>query len=264
MRIVRFETAGKVHVGEEIGEEEALRISGDLFGACQVTDERLHIERRLAPVVPTDILCIGHNYRAHIAETGAAVPAHPVLFMKAGNALNHPEEPIVLPERSQEVDYEGELVVVIGRAATNVSRADALDHVFGYTCGNDVSARNWQIDRTLGGGQFVRGKSFDGFAPLGPVLVTTDEIANPNALQLRTTLNGATMQESTTADMIFDVATLIAELSSTMTLRTGAIIFTGTPSGVGYTRKPPVYLQDGDEVVVEIDTIGRLRNPVRR
>jgi 2-keto-4-pentenoate hydratase/2-oxohepta-3-ene-1,7-dioic acid hydratase in catechol pathway len=263
MRIVRFESGGRTHLGQEVAANEALRIEGDLLGAHRVTGERLTIERRLAPVVPTDILCIGLNYRAHAAETGAKHPEHPVLFMKASNTLNNPEQPIVLPERSREVDYEGELVVVIGRSATRVPRERALEHVLGYMCGNDVTARNWQVDRTLGGGQFVRGKSFDGFAPMGPALVTADEIANPNALKLTTTLNGRVMQESSTSDMIFDVPTLISELSSTMTLRAGAVIFTGTPSGVGFVRKPPVYLQDDDEVVIEIEQIGRLRNPVR-
>jgi 2-keto-4-pentenoate hydratase/2-oxohepta-3-ene-1,7-dioic acid hydratase in catechol pathway len=263
MRIVRFESGGRTHLGQEVAANEALRIEGDLLGAHRVTAERLTIERRLAPVVPTDILCIGLNYRAHAAETGAKLPEHPVLFMKASNALNNPEQPIVLPERSREVDYEGELVVVIGRSATRVPRERALEHVLGYMCGNDVTARNWQVDRTLGGGQFVRGKSFDGFAPMGPALVTADEIPDPNALKLTTTLNGRVMQESSTSDMIFDVPTLISELSSTMTLRAGVVLFTGTPSGVGFVRKPPVYLQDDDEVVVEIEHLGRLRNPVR-
>jgi 2-keto-4-pentenoate hydratase/2-oxohepta-3-ene-1,7-dioic acid hydratase in catechol pathway len=264
MRIVRFENGGRVHRGREISATEALRIEGSLMGEHRVTDERLIIERRLAPVVPADILCIGLNYRAHATETGARFPEHPVLFMKAGNALNHPEHDIPLSEHSREVDYEGELVVVIGRDATRVPRERALDHVLGYMCGNDVSARDWQMQKPLGGGQFVRGKSFDGFAPVGPVLVTADEIPDPNALRLSTTVNGRLMQDTSTGDMIFDVPTLIAELSTTMTLRAGAIIFTGTPSGVGYVRQPPVFLQDGDEVVVEIEGIGKLRNVARR
>jgi 2-keto-4-pentenoate hydratase/2-oxohepta-3-ene-1,7-dioic acid hydratase in catechol pathway len=264
MKIVRFESGGATYWGEEAGNGEARRIEGDLFRSYRVTGERLPVARRLAPVVPTDILCIGLNYRAHAAETGARLPEHPVLFMKASNTLNHPDHDIPLPRRSQEVDYEGELAVVIGRTATAVPRERALEHVLGYTCANDVTARNWQIDKTLGGGQFVRGKSCDGFAPMGPVLVTSDEIPNPNALRLTTTVSGRTLQDSTTADMIFDVPTLIAELSSTMTLRAGAVIFTGTPQGVGFVRKPPVYLQDGDVVVVEIEGIGRLVNTARR
>ncbi|MDB5173633.1 MAG: 5-carboxymethyl-2-hydroxymuconate isomerase, partial [Phycisphaerales bacterium] len=154
--------------------------------------------------------------------------------------------------------------VVIGKTARHVSRDDALSHVFGYTCANDVSARDWQKEKSLGGGQFARGKSFDGFCPLGPCIVTRDEIPDPNALRLRTTLNGNIMQESTTSDMIFDVATIIESLSSTMTLRPGAIIMTGTPSGVGVGRNPPVWMKDGDTVAVDIEKIGRLENPVRK
>jgi 2-keto-4-pentenoate hydratase/2-oxohepta-3-ene-1,7-dioic acid hydratase in catechol pathway len=154
--------------------------------------------------------------------------------------------------------------VVIGKTAKDVSRDEALDYVLGYTIANDVTARDWQRDKSLGGGQFARGKSFDGFCPLGPVLVTRDEIPNPNVLHLRTTLNGQTMQDDSTADMIFDVPSLIESLSSTMTLRAGAIILTGTPSGVRMGRKPPVWMKDGDVVAVEIEKIGKLENPVRR
>jgi len=143
-----------------------------------------------------------------------------------------------------------------------VSRADALNYVLGYTCANDVSARDWQ--RNGGGGQWCQGKSFDTFCPLGPVIVTTDEIPNPNALRIRTILNGETMQDWNTNDMIFDVPTLIESLSSTMTLRPGAVIMTGTPQGVGFARTPPVWLKEGDRVVVEIEKVGRLENPVTR
>jgi 2-keto-4-pentenoate hydratase/2-oxohepta-3-ene-1,7-dioic acid hydratase in catechol pathway len=139
-----------------------------------------------------------------------------------------------------------------------------LDYVLGYTCANDVSARDWQREKRLNGGQFARGKSFDGFCPLGPCLVTADEIPDPNALRLRTILNGQAMQDHTTADMIFDVPTLVASLSSTMTLRPGAVILTGTPHGVGFARTPPVWLTEGDTVVVDIEKIGRLENPVGR
>jgi 2-keto-4-pentenoate hydratase/2-oxohepta-3-ene-1,7-dioic acid hydratase in catechol pathway len=264
MRIVRFESGGVEHIGEEIDGGHARRIEGSLFGPRRTTDERLPIERRLSPIVPADILCIGVNYRAHAEETGAKLPENPLLFIKAGNALNHPEAAVPVTTASVQVDYEGELVVVIGRDARNVPRERALDHVLGYTCGNDVTARDWQRDKALGGGQFCRGKSFDGAAPMGPVLVTADEIPDPSALRLRTFLNGEVMQDSSTADMIFDVPTLIANLSRTMTLRAGCVIFTGTPSGVGFTREPPVFLKDGDEVVVEIERIGRLRSPVRR
>jgi 2-keto-4-pentenoate hydratase/2-oxohepta-3-ene-1,7-dioic acid hydratase in catechol pathway len=155
-------------------------------------------------------------------------------------------------------------VVVIGRPAKNVPRTRALDYVLGYTCGNDVSARDWQREKNLGGGQFARGKSFDGFCPLGPWIVTADEIPNPNALRLKTILNGQVMQDHTTADMIFDVPMLIESLSSTMTLRPGTVIMTGTPQGVGFARKPPVWMKEGDKVVIEIEKIGKLENGVGR
>jgi 2-keto-4-pentenoate hydratase/2-oxohepta-3-ene-1,7-dioic acid hydratase in catechol pathway len=152
--------------------------------------------------------------------------------------------------------------VVIGKAAKRVSRERALDYVLGYTCANDVSARDWQREKKLNGGQFARGKSFDGFCPLGPWIVTADEVPDPNALRLRTILNGQVMQDHTTGDMIFDVPTLIESLSSTMTLRPGAVILTGTPQGVGFARTPPVWLKAGDTVVVEIEKVGRLENAV--
>ena len=262
MQIVRFQSNGQVHTGRQLDEKTALRIEGDLFGEHRVTDEKWPIEKLLAPYVPTDILCIGLNYREHAAESGSAIPQNPMLFIKASNTLNNPFDPILIPRRSSEIDYECELAVIIGKTAKDVLRKDALDYVFGYTCANDVSSRDWQRDKNLGGGQFARGKSFDGFCPIGPCIVTRDEIPNPNHLKIKTILNGQTMQDHTTADMIFDVATVIESLSSTMTLRAGTIILTGTPQGVGFARKPPVWMKAGDTVVVEIEKIGRLENPV--
>lgn len=264
MRIIRFEHEESIYWGQPIDESSAFRIEGELFGDWKVTDERLRVDRLLAPLVPTDILCIGLNYKEHAEETGAKVPKNPMLFMKGSNTLNNPGDPILIPRRSDEIDYEAELAVIIGKQAKYVSRENAMDYVFGYTCANDVSARDWQKDRDLGGGQFTRGKGFDGFCPIGPWIVTKDEIPNPNDLRLRTLLNGQVMQDNTTADMIFDVPALIESLSSTMTLRPGAIILTGTPQGVGFARTPPVYLKEGDTVVIEIEKIGRLENPVRR
>ncbi len=202
------------------------------------------------------------NYREHAAESGSAIPQNPVLFIKGGNTLNHPGDPILIPRRSTMIDYEAELAIVIGKAAKHVPRETALDYIFGYTCANDVSSRDWQRDKNLGGGQWARGKSFDGFCPLGPAIVTKDEIPDPNALTIKTILNGQTMQDLTTADMIFDVPALIESLSSTMTLRPGTVILTGTPQGVGFARTPPVWLKEGDKVVVEIEKIGRLENGV--
>jgi 2-keto-4-pentenoate hydratase/2-oxohepta-3-ene-1,7-dioic acid hydratase in catechol pathway len=263
MKIVRFlSTDGSVHTGQYLDPKTALRIEGDIFGPHLVTTHKLPIDKLLAPLIPTDILCIGLNYRKHAAESNSAIPENPMLFIKASNTLNNPNDPIPIPRRSSMIDYEGELAVVIAKTAKHVSKANALDHVLGYTCANDVSARDWQREKSLGGGQFARGKSFDGFCPLGPWIVTRDDIPNPNALNLKTILNGQTMQDYTTSDMIFDVPTLIESLSSTMTLRPGSVILTGTPHGVGFARKPPVWMKKGDTVVVEIERIGRLENPV--
>src|SRR4051794_7400841 len=204
MRIVRFLSGGREYLGREIDRSAAHRIDGRLLdgpAGWTVTDQRLPIDKLLAPIVPTDILCIGLNYREHAAESGSAVPVNPMLFIKSSNTLNNPFDAIPIPRRSSMIDYEAELAVIIGKAAKNVSRERALDHVFGYTCANDVSARDWQREKSLGGGQFARGKSFDGFCPIGPAIVTKDEIANPNALKIRCTLNGKLMQDHTTGDM---------------------------------------------------------------
>lgn len=263
MKIARFISGSHTVVGQVVDDKTALGIEGDLFGTFRVTSDRLTIDKLLAPLVPTDILCIGLNYRKHAAESGSEVPANPMLFIKGSNTLNNPGDPIFIPRLSNKIDYENELVIVIGKTVKNVSRDQALDCVLGYTIGNDVSARDWQRDKSLGGGQFARGKSFDGFFPMGPFIVTRDEVPNPNALRIKTILNGQTMQDQTTADMIFDVPALIESLSSTMTLRAGAVILTGTPEGVGFARKPPVFLKAGDRIVCEIDKLGRLENPVR-
>jgi len=216
----------------------------------------------LAPVEPIAIFAIGLNYRQHAVETNAPLPDFPVLFMKNIASLQHPGEPILLPRhlRSDEVDYECELAVVIGQRCRNVSRAEALQYVAGYTCANDVSARDWQKRRS--GGQWCRAKSFDTFCPLGPCLVTPEEIPNPNALALRTLVNGEVLQSSHTGDMIFDVPALIEFLSGSTTLLPNTVILTGTPSGVGMARKPPHWLQPGDTVTIEIEKIGALSNPV--
>jgi 2-keto-4-pentenoate hydratase/2-oxohepta-3-ene-1,7-dioic acid hydratase in catechol pathway len=217
----------------------------------------------LPPVSPTNIFCIGLNYREHAAESGMSIPQFPLVFMKPTSAVCGSGDAIVLPacRHDEEVDYECELVVLIGRSARNVAPSRALDHVAGYTCGNDVSARHWQF--RAGGGQWSRGKGFDTFCPLGPVLVTPDEIDDPQDLAIRTRLNGRLMQEHSTSDMIFPVADLITFLSQDTTLLPGTIIMTGTPQGVGFARRPPVFLRNGDQVEVEIDRIGTLRNPVR-
>ena len=186
-----------------------------------------------------------------------------MLFMKMPSCAQHPGDPILLPThlKSDSVDYECELAVVIGKRCKNATAENALDHVLGYTCANDVSARDWQAK--FGGGQWCRGKTFDTFCPLGPCLVTTDEIANPNGLQIKTILNGETVQDWSTADMIFDVPTLIAFLSGSTVLEPGTVILTGTPHGVGFARQPPVFLKHGDTVTIEVPEIGQLTNPVQ-
>ena len=240
----------------------ALEITGDIFGDFRVTQRTVKPGKLLAPLAPTNIMCIGLNYKKHAAESNLPPPPHPVLFIKNTASVQNPGDPIELPVKlpSNSVDYECELGVVIGKACKNATKANALDYVLGYTCGNDVSARDWQRDG--GGGQWCQGKGFDTFCPLGPVLVTRDEIPNPNKLRIRTILNGATMQDWNTDDMIFDVPTLIEFLSSSKTLVPGTLILTGTPHGVGFARKPPVFLKVGDSVSIEIEKIGTLTNPV--
>ena len=263
MRIVRgLDVQGRVHWAV-LGEDgQARRLMGHLYEKPTVTDEVIHFQTWLAPVEPAAILGIGLNYRRHAEETRSPIPEHPIVFMKHPAALQHPGAPICLPRtlRSDRVDYECELAVVIGRPARNVSREAALDFVLGYTCANDVSARDWQ--KHGGGGQWCRGKTFDTFCPLGPTLVTADELRTPNELKIRTVLNGQVMQDSSTRDMIFDVPALIAFLSASSTLTPGTVILTGTPEGVGMARDPRVWLQPGDEVSVEIEGIGTLTNPV--
>jgi 2-keto-4-pentenoate hydratase/2-oxohepta-3-ene-1,7-dioic acid hydratase in catechol pathway len=239
-----------------------MQISGDILGEFSVTKKPAAVAKLLAPLAPSNILCVGLNYRQHAAESKATIPEFPVLFMKLASAVQNPGDPIILPRhlRSDQVDYEGELAVVIGRTCKNVSRDRALDYVLGYACANDVSARDWQ--GKWGGSQWCRGKTFDTFAPLGPSLVTADEIPNPNALSLRLDINGEVLQDWNTNDMIFDVPRLIEFLSGSTTLPAGTVILTGTPQGVGFARKPPRWLQAGDVITVTIDKLGALSNPV--
>jgi len=265
MKIIRYTTQeGAIFCGCPTDGNRARRIEGDLFGEFRVSDKIDEVAVLLAPLQPAAILCIGLNYRQHARETGAPEPAHPVLFMKPPSAVQNPGAPIELPRHlpSTKVDYECELAVVIGRRCKNATRENALDHVLGYTCANDVSARDWQRD--FGGSQWCRGKSFDTFCPLGPWIVTADEITDPNTLPIRTVLNGEVMQESNTSDMIFDVPRLIEFLSGSTTLLPGTVILTGTPQGVGMARKPPVWLAEGDTLGVQIDGIGELLNPIRQ
>jgi 2-keto-4-pentenoate hydratase/2-oxohepta-3-ene-1,7-dioic acid hydratase in catechol pathway len=215
----------------------------------------------LAPVPdPRKIVCIGLNYRDHAAESGVPAPSEPVLFSKYPTALIGHQKSIVLPKVSREVDYEAELVVVIGRGGRHIPRQQALEHVGGYSVGHDVSARDWQLNKP--GKQWMAGKTFDTFAPVGPMLVTPDEVPDPHALRICLRLNGQTMQDSNTSQLIFGVDELIAYLSQVFTLEPGDLIFTGTPPGVGMARKPPVWLKAGDTAEVEIEGLGVLSNPV--
>ncbi|HYX28193.1 MAG TPA: fumarylacetoacetate hydrolase family protein [Pyrinomonadaceae bacterium] len=209
-------------------------------------------------VYPSKIMAIGRNYAEHAAEGGADLPKAPLLFNKLPNALSAHNAPIVLPRISEKVDYEAELAVVIGKPAKKVNEADALDHVFGYSLINDVSARDLQF----GDGQWTRGKSLDTFAPLGPFITTRDEIDDVQSLNIEGVLNGQVMQSSNTSKMIFTVAYLISYLSQGITLQPGDVIATGTPDGVGVFRQPPVLLKAGDVFEVKIEKLGTLRNPV--
>jgi len=242
----------------------ARKIKGNLFDQYHITDETIPVEKLLAPVEPTAILCIGANYKLHIEESDKMMPLPqwPIVFCKLPTSIQHPNEPIVLPRHlaSDQVDFEGELAIVIGKTCKNASRQNALEYVLGYCCANDVSARDWQKER--GGGQWCRGKMFDTFAPLGPCLVTADDIDDPNNLNIKTTLNGQVMQQANTSEMIFDIPTLIEFLSGSTTLAPGTVILTGTPHGVGMARTPPRWLKNGDTISVEIDRIGTLTNPV--
>ena len=263
MNIIRYaDPQRQIRYAAEQADGSALEIDGDIFGTHRVTSLKACVSKILAPIVPTAIFCIGLNYKRHAEEGKAPIPKWPVLFMKSPAAVQNPGDPIVLPSKlkSTQVDYECELAVVIGKTCKNVSKVDALKYVLGYTCGNDVSARDWQKD--FGGSQWCRGKTFDTFCPLGPRLVTADEIPNPNSLRIRTILNGEAMQDWTTEDMIFDVPTLIEFLSGSTTLLPGTVILTGTPHGVGMARTPPVFLKRGDTVTIEIEKIGKLTNPV--
>jgi 2-keto-4-pentenoate hydratase/2-oxohepta-3-ene-1,7-dioic acid hydratase in catechol pathway len=264
MKLIRYQDpAGKIHYAAEQPGGANLRVEGDLSAKFRLTQDTADVATILAPVVPAMIWCIGQNYRRHADEVGMSSGDYPVVFAKGPNTVQHPGAPIAIPAHAgtSELDYEGELVVIIGKTCKDVSRERALDFVAGYTCGNDVSARDWQLKK--GGSQWCRGKSFDTFAPLGPCLVTPESIPDPSGLRIQTVVNGRVMQDGDTRDMIRDVAALIEFLSQSTTLLPGTAIFTGTPHGVGMAQNPPLWLKDGDEVSIIIDKIGTLTNTVR-
>ncbi|MGE5581353.1 MAG: fumarylacetoacetate hydrolase family protein [Bacillota bacterium] len=258
MKLIRFTNGSKTGYG--ILEGEKIReIRGDFFGEWAKTANTLPLNevRLLPPVVPPNIIAIGLNYRNHAQEIGFTVPKAPVIFLKATSSLAGPEDAIVLPKIAPgNVDYEAELTVVIGKKAKDVRREEALDYVLGYTCGNDLSARDCQFKLDQ---QWARAKSFDTFCPLGPVIETE---LDPGNCRVQSRLNGRVMQDSSTRDLICDVPALVSYCSRNMTLLPGTVIMTGTPEGVGYNRTPPIYLQADDLVEVEIEGIGVLRNRV--
>ena len=283
MRFVTFREGGRDRVGARVGDsivdlsagdgsipsdmrsfleagdaarskaEDVLAGGGATFSAGDV--------QILAPIAnPEKLICIGLNYADHAAESGMDIPSEPIVFSKYASTIIGPGDTIKLPPSSNEPDYEVELVVVVGKSGFNISEADAMNHVAGYTVGHDVSARDYQLQKP--GGQWMLGKTFDTFAPIGPDLVTTDEIGDPHNLPIRCILNGETVQDSNTKQLIFKVPELIAYLSHVFTLNPGDLIFTGTPPGVGMARTPQLWLKAGDHVACEIDGIGRLENAV--
>ncbi|KAK7473982.1 hypothetical protein BaRGS_00032320 [Batillaria attramentaria] len=214
----------------------------------------------LAPITnPEKVLCVGMNYKDHCEEQGVPVPEEPVIFSKFNSSIIGPEDDLVYPEETKQLDWEVELVIVIGKTAKNVKEENAMDYVFGFTVAHDVSARDWQFKN---GGQFLLGKSMDGFCPLGPVIIMKEDIKDPHNLKLWTRVNGEIKQDSNTDQLVFKTSELVAFISRFMTLKPGDIILTGTPPGVGVFRKPPEFLKKGDVVEVGIEGIGTLRNKV--
>ena len=249
-----------VEVRGEVSDPSSLtcaEISEHPFGTPEFTGREWPLAdvRLLAPILASKIVCVGKNYADHAAEMGSEAPAEPLIFLKPNTSVIGPEAAIAYPPSSERVDYEGELAVVIGQPCRDVAAARAHEVILGYTCANDVTAR----DQQQADGQWTRGKGYDTFCPLGPWIETD---LDPASAPIRTRLNGRVMQESNTSDLIFSCAELIAFLSAGMTLLPGTVIMTGTPSGVGFARKPPVFLRSGDVVEIEVEGIGVLRNPV--
>ena len=260
MKIARVHVGGKIQHALVEGKLFRL-IRGDIFGRWEKTDQTVPLgqAKLLAPVEPRQIVAIGLNYRKHAAESGMAIPDHPLIFIKTPNCVIGPGEAILLPKMApDEVDYECELVIIIGKKARHVSVADAPGYVLGYTCGNDVSARDCQLKQDK---QWARGKCFDTFAPIGPWIETELDCTRAG---IRLKVNDEPRQNSNTSDLIFSCMELVSYDSQCMTLYPGSIIMTGTPSGVAFSMNPPGFLKQGDVVTVEIDGIGELINPVQK
>lgn len=256
MRIGRFMLGDRIFCGKIVS-GDVFEIEGLPFGSIRETEKRHRLSdlKILAPVDPPNIICIGLNYKTHASESSMEVPARPEIFLKLTTSVIGPGDPVIIPKAApDEIDYEAELCVVIGRRAKSVGEDEAPDYVLGYTCGNDVSARDCQLklDR-----QWARGKSFDTFCPLGPWIETD---LDPTALPIRGLLNGNVMQESNTSHMIFPAAQIVSYCSMHFTLLPGTVIMTGTPEGVGFARRPPLFVKAGDVFTVEIGGIGRLES----
>ncbi|HTS74697.1 MAG TPA: fumarylacetoacetate hydrolase family protein [Bryobacteraceae bacterium] len=265
MRLVSFRAPdGSAQAGVVSGDRVTSLGVGMLEAIRSIPEPRgpsfpLSETRLLAPIPsPPKFICVGLNYRDHAAEIGLEIPKVPTIFSKFSSAVIGPGEPIVLPRVSQRPDYEAELAFVIGRGGRHVPAARAMDHVFGYTIANDVSARDYQMATS----QWLMGKTFDSFAPLGPWIVTADEIPDPHALAISLEIGGEKLQNSNTRELIFRIPELVEFIAGVVTLEPGDVVITGTPSGVGFMRKPPRYLRPGDEVSIHIEGIGTLRNPV--
>jgi 2-keto-4-pentenoate hydratase/2-oxohepta-3-ene-1,7-dioic acid hydratase in catechol pathway len=255
MKIARFEHHHQIRQGVVEGETLDLLSPSGTTRTGEIVD--LTDIKLLPPVCPPNIIALGLNYRKHAVESKMKLPERPLMFLKATTTVIGPNNPIVLPHMAPtEVDYEAEMCLIIGKEARNVSPEDALEHVMGYTCGNDVSARDCQIRLDT---QWARGKSFDTFCPLGPWIETE---LDPDNLAIRSRLNGQVMQDSHTSDLIFSCRELVSYLSHNLTLLPGTVIMTGTPGGVGFVRQPPVYLRPGDVIEIEVEGIGTLSNPV--
>ncbi len=260
MRLVRYLDDGTARLGA-VDDRGFVREYVTDVGTVASDQERALADLSPLPVVPrsASIICVGLNYVDHAREAGANLPKMPLLFAKSSNSLIAHGRPILVPtDITREVDYEAELGIVIGRRCSQVTEQEALDNVWGYTCVNDVSARDLQFAH----GQWFRGKSLDTFCPVGPFLTTADEVPDPQTLRIRSYVNGEVRQDSTTANMVFSVAELISYISRTITLEPGDLIATGTPAGVGYAREPKALLVPGDQVTVEIDGLGALSNSV--
>ena len=266
MRIIRFiDQNNQIHHGHDLGDGTAQLLKQHPLISLELDKQVLEIKELMAPIDPPNIFCIGKNYAEHAREFGSDIPTQPIIFIKPTTTLNHPNSPVKIPKclaHGPETDYEAELAIIIGKQGTNISEENAYDHILGYTCANDVTARRMQ--KHAGGDQWARGKGFNGFLPLGPAIITPDEIKDVHNLKISLTLNGKTMQDGNTSDMMFQIPKLISYLSQDTTLLPGTVIITGTPSGVGFARKPQVWLTHGDTMTVEIQGLGKLTNSIEK